>query len=161
MALSLGILIVPIALLLIFYRVFFDGDAPVTVDAGPVLQEARQAAAFPVVAPAGLGSDWHTSSATFGTTAGGATLRIGYVDPGKDPLQLVESSVATTTLIREELTAAAQPQMTSFRTANGVWRLYNGRPGEKALVLADGSRTIIVVGKADESSLEKLAASLG
>jgi hypothetical protein len=42
-----------------------------------------------------------------------------------------------------------------------VWRLYTGRPGEQALVLADASRTIIVVGRTDVSNLEHLASSLG
>src|SRR6187549_383654 len=57
MALSLAILIVPIALLLIFYRVVLSGDAPVTVDPAPTFQEARQAAVFTMVTPQGLDND--------------------------------------------------------------------------------------------------------
>lgn len=159
MVLSLAVLIVPIALLLIFYRVVLSGDAPVTVDAGPKIQEAQEAKAFPVAVPAGLGDDWSVSSATFTRQSGGATLRIGYVGPGKAPVQLVESSVVSSTLLPAELTTKAKP-LTDFRASNGVWRLYDGRPGEQALVLADPSRTIIVVGKTDVSNLERLASSL-
>jgi uncharacterized protein DUF4245 len=159
MVLSLAVLIVPIALLLIFYRVVLSGDAPVTVDPGPKIQEAQEAKAFPVAVPSGLGSDWSVSSATFTKQSGGATLRIGYVDPRKSPVQLVESNVASATLLPAELTTKAKP-LTEFRAANGVWRLYTGRPGEQALVLADPTRTIIVVGKTDVSHLETLASSL-
>lgn len=157
---SLGVLIVPIALLLLFYRFVLNGDAPVTVDPSPTIQEAQQARAFPVLVPQGLGGDWHPSSATFTKGANGATLRIGYVDPGKDPIQLVESSVPSATLLPAELTDKAQP-VTTFRAANGVWRLYNSRPGEQALVKLDQDRTVIVVGKAGVERLEQFASALG
>jgi hypothetical protein len=159
MSLSLAVLIVPIALLLIFYRVVLSGDSPVTVDASPTIQEAQQAAAFPVAVPQGLGDNWHTSSATFNRQPDGATLRIGYVDQDKDPVQLVQSSVPASTLLPTELSRDAKPAGT-FRAPNGVWRLYDGRPGEKALVLADPNRTIVVVGKAGVANLQTLAASL-
>jgi Protein of unknown function (DUF4245) len=112
-----------------------------------------------VVTPQGLDGDWHVSSANFRRAEGGATLRIGYVDPDKDPIQLVESSVPTDTLLPAELSRDAKPTGT-FRAANGVWRLYDARPGEQALVLADQSRTLVVVGKTDAKNLEALAGSL-
>ncbi|MCU7726682.1 DUF4245 domain-containing protein [Actinoplanes sp. KI2] len=159
MTLSLAVLLVPIALLLIFYRVVLSGDAPVTVDATPAIQEAQQAAAFPVAVPRGLGDDWHTASATFQRQSDGATLRIGYVDPGKDPVQLVESSVPPATLLPGELGSGGKA-LDVFRTPAGVWRVYDGRQGEKALVLAEPTRTIVVVGKAELSQLEALASTL-
>jgi len=156
---SLAVLLVPIALLLIFYRVVLSGDAPVTVDATPTIQEAQQAAAFTVAVPRGLGNDWHTASATFKRENGGATLRIGYVDPGKDPVQLVESSVPPDTLLPGELGSGGKV-MGNYRTPAGVWRVYDGRPGETALVLTEPTRTIVVVGKADLTNLQTLAAAL-
>ena len=160
MVLSLAVLLVPIALLLIFYRFVLSGDAPVAVDPSSTIQEAQEAKLFPVAVPNGLGGDWSASSATFTRQSDGATLRIGYVDPDKEPIQLVESSVPSSTLLPAELTATAKP-LTDFRAANGVWRLYDGRPGEQALVLADQARTIIVIGKTDVKNLEKLASALG
>ena len=159
MVLSLVVLLVPVALLVILYRTLFDGDAPVTVDAAPKFQEAQQAKIFPVAVPQGLGADWSTASATFTRAQNGATLRVGYVDPDKDPVQLVESSIAAATLLPSELTKSGDP-IGTFRAGNGVWRLFDGRPGEKALVLADQSRTLIVIGKADVDSLQELAGSL-
>ncbi|MGX6602424.1 DUF4245 domain-containing protein [Micromonosporaceae bacterium Da 78-11] len=157
MGLSLGILIVPIALLLLFYRVVLSGDAPVTVDPAPTIQEAQKV--FTVAVPTGLSDDWHVSTATFRRAANGATLRLGYVDPDDDPIQLVESTVPAATLLPAELTKSAKP-LENFRAPTGVWRLYDGRPGEQALVLAEQTRTIIVVGKTDVQNLEKLVTSL-
>ena len=157
MVMSLGILVVPIALLLVFYRVVLSGDAPVTVDPAPAIQEAQ--AAFAVAVPTGLGDDWHVTTATFKRAATGATLRIGYADPDKDPVQLVESTVPTASLLPVELSTSAKP-LDVFRAANGVWRRYDARPGEQALVLADQSRTLIVVGRTDVKNLQQLASSL-
>ncbi|WP_433298056.1 DUF4245 domain-containing protein [Actinoplanes sp. CA-030573] len=159
MALSLAVLLVPIALLLIFYRVVLSGDAPVTVDPAATLQEARAAGVFTVATPTGLSDDWRPASATFQRQTNGATLRIGYVDPDKDPVQLVESNVPAATLLPGELGTSAKA-LGNFRTPAGVWRVYDGRPGEQALVLADPARTIVIVGKTDMKNLETLASSL-
>ncbi|GIF24484.1 hypothetical protein BJ973_007963 [Actinoplanes tereljensis] len=159
MLMSLGVLLVPIALLLVIYRTLLSGDAPITVDPSSAIQEAQKAAAFPVLTPQGLGDDWHTSSATFRRQTGGATLRLGYVAPDKDPVQLVESSVPTASLLPGELGGDSKP-LGNFRTGDGVWTVYDARPGEKALVLASPTRTIVVVGKTDVEHLEALASAL-
>ena len=159
MVMSLAILIIPIALLLTFYRVVLSGDAPVVIDPAPTIQQAQQANAFPVLVPQGLSDEWHPSSATWTRRPEGATLRIGYVDPDDDPIQLIESSVPPATLLPAELTKDAR-QRSVFRAPNGVWRLYDGRPGEQALVLSDGLRTVIVIGNTEVQNLETMAGSL-
>ncbi|WP_240669722.1 DUF4245 domain-containing protein [Actinoplanes solisilvae] len=159
MFMSLAVLLIPIALLLTFYRVFLDGDKPISIDPAPTIQEAQQSNIFGVLVPQGLGDDWHASSATFKRAGNGATLRLGYVDPDKDPIQLVQSSVPTDTLLPAELSKDAKP-VGNFRSATGVWRLYDARPGEQALVLADQTRTVIIVGKTDTKNLQALAEAL-
>ena len=159
MALSLAVLLVPIALLLVFYRTVLDGDKPISVDAEPAIQQARSAAAFPVVLPQGLGDDWHTVSATFKRDPDGATLRLGYVDPDRDPVQLVESSTPTAKLLPVELGADPKP-VSTFNDGARTWQRYEARKGENALLLLDKGRTIIVVGPAGSEQLETFAASL-
>jgi hypothetical protein len=160
MAMSLAVLLVPIALLLIFYRVVLDGDKPVSVDAEPAIRQARSAAVFPVVLPQGLGDDWHTVSATFKRDADGATLRLGYIDPESDPIQLIESSVPTERLLPIEL--GKDPKAVStYRDGARTWQRYDARKGENALLLLEKGRTIIVVGLAESKTLESFAASLG
>jgi len=158
MALSLAVLLVPIALVVLFYRFVLSGDAPITVDVAPTIQEAQSANVFPIAVPQ-VGADWHASSALWQRTSAGATLRIGYVDPDKDPIQLVESNIASAALIRSELTDTAAPGGT-FQAGDRSWQRYNGRPGEDALVLFEKGRTIIIVGKTDTKNLESLASSM-
>jgi hypothetical protein len=158
MALSLLVLLVPIALLLVFYRVVLSGDAPVTIDAAPTIQEA-QAAAFPVAVPDGLNDNWHVTSATFKKAPEGATLRLGYVAPDDDAALLIESNVPAAQLLPVELSKQAKPRGT-FRDGEAAWRRYLSRPGETALVLTDQSRTIIILGNTDEKNLQALAAAV-
>jgi Protein of unknown function (DUF4245) len=159
MALSLAVLLVPIALLLIFYRVALNGDEPITVDPSSTIEEARSVHAFPVAVPAGLGAGWRVTSAKFQNQASGATLRIGYLDPDKNGLQLIESSVPPATLLPAELTSAAKP-VDTYRAKDRLWRRYDARPGERALVFTEPDRTIVVVGDARSGHLETLAAAL-
>jgi hypothetical protein len=159
MALSLVVLLVPIALLLGFYRLFLNADEPITVDPAPAIAEARAAAAFPVLVPVGLATDWRVSTATFRRTAGGANLRIGYVDPQDDPVQFLQSSVPFDSLIPAELGTAAAPGGV-VRAGARTWQRYDARPGEAALVLAEKGRTVIVVGATEPEQLRTFAAAL-
>ncbi|GAA4593193.1 hypothetical protein BJY16_000887 [Actinoplanes octamycinicus] len=157
MALSLLVLIVPIVLLLAFYRVVLSGDEPLTVDPASSIELASKE--FTVLTPTGLGDDWRVTAATFKRAGGGATLRIGYVDPQDEPVQLVESTVPADTLVPDEVGREGK-RTGAFRTDDHTWMIYSGRPGETALILTENNRTVLIVGKSSESNLEKLAASL-
>jgi hypothetical protein len=158
MALSLLVLLIPIALVLGFYRLVLDGDDPISIDAAPAIAEARSAKAFDVLEPAGLDAGWRVATATFRRTDKGATLRIGYVDPQGAPVQLVESSVASATLIPAEL-GRTGPGGT-VRAGARTWQRYETRPGEEAIVLSEQDRTVLVVGTAEITQLQKLASAL-
>jgi hypothetical protein len=159
MALSLAVLIIPIALVLTFYRVVLNGDAPITVDPGQSIQQARAAAVFPVLVPAGLSDDWHVASSAWKPAPEGATLRIGYVAPDDDSALLVQSSIPPEQLLPVEIGRTAEPRGT-FRDGERAWRAYDARPGELALVLTEPGRTVVLVGTTDEENLQTLAASL-
>ncbi|GIF10851.1 DUF4245 domain-containing protein [Actinoplanes teichomyceticus] len=157
MALSLLVLIVPIALLLTFYRVVLDGDKPMTVDPAASFESAARE--FTVLRPSGLGDDWRVTAATVQRGNGGITLRIGYVDPDDAPLQLVESTTPAATLVPAEVGKEGR-RTGAYRTEQRTWMVYDARPGETALVLTEGDRTVLIVGKAEQRSLETFAASL-
>ena len=159
MAMSLLILLIPIALLLVFYRVVLGGDDPVKVDPSSAIQEARAAAVFPVAEPTGLSDDWVVTAATFRRAEDGATLRLGYVDPDDDSVLLVQSSVSADTLVPTELGKEGKRTGT-FRDEAQSWLRYEGRTGEVSLVLVEQGRTIIVVGRTDAKNVEELAAAL-
>ncbi|WP_091348385.1 DUF4245 domain-containing protein [Micromonospora rhizosphaerae] len=158
MALSLLVLLVPIALLLAFYRGVLGGDQPSTVDPTPAVEQARAANAFPVSQPNGLGSDWRTVSAHYQAQDGGSTLRIGYLTPEGRGVQLVQSNLPADRLLPAEL-SGGQPQGPAD-LAGESWQRYTARGNEQALVLLEPSRTVIVVGDARERELRQLAGAL-
>ncbi|GAA2683063.1 DUF4245 domain-containing protein [Actinoplanes palleronii] len=157
MALSLLVLIVPIALLLVFYRVVLSGDEPITVDPAPSIQQASKE--FTVLQPAGLDADWRVTTAAVRRTAGGVTLRIGYVDPDDGSAQLVESTTPAETLVPAEVGKDGK-RTGAYRTEQRTWLVYSGRPGETALIFTEGKRTVLIVGTSSQKTLEQLAASL-
>lgn len=159
MAISLLVLLVPIALLLVFYQVVLGGDEPVKVDPAPAVAQARAANAFPVSEPAGLGGGWRPVTAAFQQADDGRTLRVGYVSPEGRGVQLVESNVPPERLLPTELSRSGQPQGPTEIAGRG-WQRYAARAGELALVLLEPDRTVIVVGDAPETELRDLAAAL-
>ncbi|MCM0678955.1 DUF4245 domain-containing protein, partial [Micromonospora phytophila] len=159
MAISLLVLLVPIALLLAFYRGFLGGDQPTTVDPAPAVESARAANAFPVSQPADLGEGWRTVNANFQSVEGGSTLRIGYLTGEGRGAQLVQSSVPPERLLPTELTAEGQPQGQAD-LGGRTWQRYTARGNEQALVLLEPNRTVIVVGDARDNELRHLALAL-
>ncbi|MEO3743814.1 DUF4245 domain-containing protein [Plantactinospora sp. B5E13] len=156
---SLLVLLVPIALLIGLGRVFLGADTPTQVDPAPTVQQARAANLFPVGGVTGLDDDWRTVTADFRRGDTGATLRIGYLTPGDDGVQLVQSSVPAEQLLPAELTRTGQPQG-AVEIGGRSWQRYSARAGELALVLLEPARTVIIVGPAPEDELRELAASL-
>ncbi|MEU5947446.1 DUF4245 domain-containing protein [Micromonospora sp. NPDC047465] len=159
MALSLLVLLIPIALLLAFYRGFLGGDQAVTVDPAPAVESARAANAFPVSEPVELGDGWRTVNATFQNVEGGASLRLGYLTPEGRGAQLVQSNVPPEQLLPAELTAEGQPQGQTD-LGGRTWQRYTARANEQALVLLEPNRTVIVVGDARDNELRHLAGTI-
>lgn len=159
MALSLVVLLVPVFVVVLIYRVVQGGDQPVEADTASAISQARAAGAFPVSDMAGLDDDWLPISAAFQQGDGGKTLRIGYVTPDDGGVQLVQSSVPADRLLPIELSADGKPQG-STDIEGETWQRYSARKGEAALVLLEPERTVIVVGHADESELRELAAAV-
>jgi hypothetical protein len=156
MAISLAVLLVPVILGVLFYRLLLDGDKPVVVDPTSVISEARSAGAFPVSEPTGLDSGWRTVSARYQPGAGGALLRLGYLTPGGGGVQLVQGNIPADQMLPQELTNKARPDG-QVDLAGTTWQRYRARPGERALVLLEPTHTVIVIGSTAESDLRTLA----
>src|SRR4051794_10694365 len=76
MALSLLVLLIPVLLIVVAYKVLQRGDDPVLADPTEAVAAARNAHRFPVAQPEGLSKGWRTVSADFQRVAGGAVLRL-------------------------------------------------------------------------------------
>jgi Protein of unknown function (DUF4245) len=159
MVLSLIVLLVPVLLVVLIYRVVQGGDQPVEVDTAPAIAQARSTNAFPVTEPAGLGDDWRAISATFQKAEGGQVLRIGYVTPDGAGLLLIQSDVSPVKLLPAELTKSGRPAGT-VKIDGQSWQRYTARPGERALVLLERERTIVIVGGAHDEEQRELAAAV-
>lgn len=159
MVISLLVLLVPILLLVAFYRVVLGGDEPVRVDPAPAVAQARASGAFPVSEPTGLGAGWRPVAAAFQSADAGRTLRIGYVSPEGRGIQLVQSNVPPEQLLPAELASNGQAQGVT-EVAGRDWQRYSARPGERALVLLEERRTVVIVGDAAEGELRSLATAL-
>ncbi|MFV2101698.1 DUF4245 domain-containing protein [Micromonospora sp. LOL_024] len=159
MAISLLVLLIPIALLLAFYRGFLGGDEANTVDPAPAFDQAKSAGVFPVSEPAGLGDGWKPVRAAYRTAEDGAILRVGYITPEGRGLQLVQSNVPPERLLPAELTAEGRRQgQTDLGTS--TWQRYTARGNEQALVLLQPERTVIVVGDARDNELRAFATAV-
>jgi hypothetical protein len=160
MALSMAVLLVPVFLLLVGYRVFFAGDAPIAVDAGQTFATARHSAHFPVLEPKDLPPGWTPIIAKYGAVADGSVLRVSYVTPSRAGVQLIESDRPVDALLPDELGAAAKPgNLTDI--GGRRWREYPvATGGGRALVLAEDGRTTILTGTAEDKDMRTFAAYL-
>src|SRR5262245_25795664 len=131
MVLSLIVLLVPVLLVVLIYRVVQGGDQPVEVDTAPAIAQARSANAFPVAEPAGLSEAWRPISAAFQKADGGQILRIGYVTPDGAGVQLIQSDVPPDDLLPVELTKSSRAEGT-VKVDGQTWQRYRARPSERA-----------------------------
>lgn len=160
MALSMAVLLVPIFVLLVVYRVFFAGDAPIAVDAGETYATAQHGAHFTVQVPRDLPPGWTPIAAKFETVTDGSVLRVSYVPPARTGLQLVESDRPVNSLLPDELGSDAQPG--NLIDIGGLqWRTYPvAKGGGRALVLAADGYTTMISGTASDADMRTFAASL-
>ncbi|PZM96451.1 MAG: DUF4245 domain-containing protein [Actinobacteria bacterium] len=159
LVISLLVILLPIAALFALHRFVLGGGQPVVIDPSPVVADAKSVAGFPISEPVGLDEGWRPTVASFRHVEGGRTLRIGYVTPRGAGVQLVQSSVPADELLPAELSDEATPQGAT-ELGGRSWQRYSARPGERALVLLEPQRTVVIVGDAAEEELAALAAAL-
>lgn len=154
-ALSMLVLLVPLALIVAWYR-FSGGESVQVVDTSPAIADAR-AASFPVAEPTDLPEGWRALSAAFQRT-GGQTLRIGYLTPSGETAQLVESTRPASAVLDDSI--GTRPDATTRPIGGQDWQHYDLANGNRAFTLTGSGRTLVVYGSASDAELGVLAASL-
>jgi hypothetical protein len=158
MVISIGVLLAIMLVLCGVYKFLGGGDSA-AIDTGPTFDEARAASVFPVLEPQGLGTDWKPVRALYQPQQSGAELRVGYETPKGGTVQLIEGNLPQGEMLRREL--GGERSATGTVDIGGrTWETFPGRDSEKALVLKEPSRTVIVVGKASDEELKQLAGAL-
>jgi hypothetical protein len=164
MALSLLVLLVPVALVLGLYR-FLGHETPPMIDPAPAYEAARSAHELPILQPS-LPAGWQVQLAQYrrepvrgGSTVG--VLRIGVRSPDGGAMQLVESAAPASELTAGELGNGARADG-AVQVGERTWTRYTAtRAGEHGLILAESGRTVLVYGRATDDDLARFAATLG
>jgi hypothetical protein len=158
MVISLLVLLVPVVLFVGVYQVISGRNLPVEVDPSGELAAAEEAG-MPVTVPAGLAAGWVPVSAAFRTADAGGTVRVGYLTPDANSVQLVQSTAPAEELLAAELPDSAAPAG-AVDVAGRSWQLYEADDDHLALVLLEPDRTVIAHGRAPETELRDLALSV-
>jgi len=159
MVLSLLVLLIPIVFVVAVFRLQ-GGEDPVVIDPSSVLAQAESAGDFPVSRPRELAEGWRPVSAVYRGEDGGAILRVGYLTPSGAGVQLIQSDQPAEQLLGRELGDPVRPAG-MVDIAGRQWQSYQVRNDERALVLTDRERTLIVIGRAGVDELRALAAAVG
>jgi hypothetical protein len=155
MALSMLVLLVPVFLLVGFYRYLGHEDPP-AADTTEVYGSVQRAGQFTALRPTDLPPGWRIASATFND----GVLRLGVTAPSDGAMQLVQSAQPAATLVPSIIGPAGTPGAPVSINGTDWQRHDDGRPGERALIQSTPGRTVIIFGHATDSQLQRLASSL-
>lgn len=133
-----------------------------TVDAPAELQAAAAQLPFPLHQP-NLPSDWRPNSASVDPTGtGGANhaVRIGWVAPGGQFLQLSQSDAPAPALVRQAAGFAADTpiEAVGHTTVAGTdWTIYPGVRSEQSWAADLGSVRLLITGSGSEEQFRTMA----
>jgi hypothetical protein len=157
-ALSMGVLIVPIFVVILGFQ-FLGADPVARVDPAEAYGRAESAGGFAVLRAEGLPEEWVTTAAASQLDKGVTTLRVGLVAPSGKFARFAQSDRPVARMVADEL--GGTPRSTGAVELGGqVWLRYPGRGQEQALVSVRPDSVVIVTGTAEDAELRALAASL-
>jgi hypothetical protein len=163
MARSLGVVLAVVALVVLI-TIRTGGQEIRVVDIGSTLSQAKIGAPFILVAPEGLGAQWHPTSVYFNppqvTGVPGVTLwHIGFVTPEEQYAGLEQTNGPARDAVEADLIAPQAAGLTSV--AELSWQRWSDADGKRrAISHTEGLVTTVVDGTAGWPELEQLAASL-
>ena len=130
------------------------------VDPTQVVQGARAAESWPVLAPQGLPSTWRCTNARISTASDGQdVVHLGYLTPSTTSAAIDQSATKQLTFVRE-ITLDAQPAGTA-QIDGATWQKLETSDGKRRAYVreADGA-TYVVSGGASWADLTTFADSL-
>jgi hypothetical protein len=132
------------------------------VDPGPSIALAAERAAYPLLAPQGLPSDWRPTSVRTSAAGSGAgdpvTLEIGWLTPAEEYAGFVISDGQDVDALDDVLDGATDDG--TAQVGNVTWDRRTTERGETALTRTEGAATLLVTGSAPDEELETLAAAV-
>ncbi len=160
MVISMLVVIGVVLLFWLPFRPHGDTGEVRTVDPAPVVQGARRAEPWPVLAPVGLGADWRCTSARIESAADGQdVVHLGYLSPTSTYVGLEQSATKATSFV-SDATVKGREQGT-VDVEGTPWTTYeNEGQDHRALVRSADGATYVVVGTGPYEQLEEFAAKL-
>lgn len=160
----------PLVLLILFTAYFcvpHSGEPIKEIDPTSDIRYAAQNVDYALLAPEGLGDDWHPTSSKILTAGDQAVsdpdavtvgVTIGYVTPGEKFCRFAESSASIEGLLHEYLPGAEE---TGTATVDGrKWTLVEGSGGDIGMWADFDGSAILLSGSAVEAELTALAGTL-
>ena len=130
------------------------------VDPTTVVQGARAAEPWPVLAPQGLPSTWRCTNARISTASDGQdVVHLGYLTPDNLYVGLEQSATKALAFVTD---ATVSGRQTGSRDVGGTtWATYQSDDGtHRSLVRTADGATYVVVGTAPWDVIDKFATSL-
>jgi hypothetical protein len=147
-----------LALWLPFHR--STPDPVKVVDPTSVIQGARAAESWPVLAPVGLPSTWRCTSARIDTALDGQDIvHLGYLTPDDTYVGLEQSATKAISFVSDSTVSGRE---TGTRDVAGTtWTTYQNDDGtHRSLVRSASGATYVVVGTATWDVLDRFASTL-
>jgi hypothetical protein len=160
MVISMLVVLGVVLLVWIPFRPHSDTGEVRTVDPTPVVEGARRAEPWPVLAPVGLGADWKCTSARIEQAADGQdVVHLGYLSPTSTYVGLEQSATKATSFV-SDTTVKGREQGTAD-VAGTPWTTYeNEAQDHRALARTADGATYVVVGTGPWDQLEEFASKL-
>ena len=166
MVLSLGVVVVPIAIVMILLPATAPANPVTAIDAADyqtTLNAARAGEAFHVLAPASVPSGWQVTSENYTMPGDGpADWHIGYIVSGSAYAEVEQTTEPIGGFLTDQQSNASD--VANVQIDGVTWQEYTGTtPTALKTVLvrtATGSVTELVAGTASLAQLEQLAGSL-
>ena len=160
MALSMLVVIGVVLLFWLPFRPQGDTGEVRTVDPTPVIEGARKAEPWPVLAPVGLSADWKCTSARIEQAADGQdVVHLGYLSPTSTYVGLEQSATKATSFVFDATVKGREKG--TVDVGGTTWTTYeNDDQDHRGLVRTADGATYVVVGTGPFEQLEEFASKL-
>ncbi len=170
MALTMGVVVVVIAIFAIFEGGFTFAPGGATAGPAPTADvvgnfgQAQRSVTFPITVPRGIPADWHPNSFTITDPQADSlgkvsTVRGGWLTADGAFVMLAESSGSVPQVLDQEVGAAGRVNGT-VTVGGSQWSVTAGVRDEAAWVRTDGQTTYLITGNADQADFRTVAAAV-
>lgn len=159
---SLGVTLLFVAALVLVVSI--GRDVPEAVrpfDYQPVVEQARRAAPYDILAPRNLDDGWYSNGAAYTPSADGTRWHVGFVSSDGEYIGIDQSDGDVDRFVQEMLVGFKPDGTTSVAGVGWErWRKTDGRTRDRALVRVSDDVATVIIGTGSFSQIEDFVATL-